>query len=182
MRSIATASSPLLLCISRYKLHGDCLVTFAPIERRKRTLNQCPKQPWNRRRQTTMKILIVDDFYVFVKGAVSALKSFGLDAEGMVNEGCMSVPTDEDRFSRRRLTEEEALEMVRGVDVIFLDHEMGGKNGEQMLAYWEAKGINISTKRVIGIGAVRGSQPYLKERLSPECLLVKRIVMETLNI
>ena len=51
---------------------------------------------------------------------------------------------------------------IMEADIIFLDHNMPGKNGEQWLDYWENQ-FDFSQKRIIGISDQ--PQPYLTEQI-----------------
>lgn len=101
-----------------------------------------------------MKILIVDDNYYFVKETTEKLRDSGLDV---------------DKFVGGNEWDELSIELVRNADVIFLDHNMPGKNGKEYLEYWTNQGIDMTNKRVVGISC--DSQPYLREKLDPPSTL-----------
>lgn len=98
--------------------------------------------------------LIVSDNSALVRDVVDELKRDGTTVCGVIptTTGVYGVPT----FSH--------IDALRKANVIFIDHVMSTKNGNEWLDFWKAD-VNFSNKCIIGISP--DPQPYVAEQIEP---------------
>jgi len=113
-----------------------------------------------------MKFLIVDDSRLLLATVVVSLREQGIDIVG-------ATPSEPGLYGNHEGTQKTA---ALEADVIFLDHNMPGRNGEQWLERCRQAKVDFSQKRIIGISTE--PQPYLTEQIEGKADVIINKVLE----
>ncbi len=110
---------------------------------------------------TMKKVLVVNDDLSVLTSLAELVKAVGGSVVMILQseEGCPMATEPE-------WAPMGPLDAVREAEIIFLDHRMPRRNGEELLKFWKELGIDLSRTRIIGTSTDEGSQGYLLEQVS----------------